>query len=188
MPMPDMPDLARLSLAEVAQAVAARRLPPVESWDPAKTGDSMMRIAADGRWFHEGRPITRPNMVRLFSTILRREADGRHVLVTPAEKLSIEVEDAPFLAVEVKSEGEGPARRLAFRLNTGDLLVAGPDHPLRFAGTEDAPAPYLAVRGGMEARIVRSVYYELAEIALDESTGTSIGLWSDGQFFAMTPA
>jgi uncharacterized protein len=185
--MPEPLDLSRLSLAEIAQAVAAQRLPPVESWNPAKTGDSEMRIAADGRWYHQGDPINRPNMVRLFSTILRREADGSHVLVTPVEKLSIEVEDAPFIAVEVKSEGEGRARRLVFRLNSGDLVVAGAAHPLRFAGTEDAPAPYLAVRGGMDARLARPVYYELAEMALAADEAPP-GVWSDGQFFAMMAA
>lgn len=126
-------------------------------------------------------------MVRLFSTILRREADGGHVLVTPVEKLSIVVEDAPFVAVEMKSEGEGKARRLAFRLNTGDMVVAGPMHPLRFAERGEEPAPYLAVRGGMEALIVRSVFYELAELALAEGVEPP-GLWSTGQFFAMVSA
>lgn len=188
MPMAEIPeDLSRLSLAEIAQMAADRKLPPVESWNPARSGDSAMRIARDGGWFHEGSPITRPNMVRLFSTILRREADGSHVLVTPAEKLSIEVEDAPFVAVEMKSEGEAKARRLAFRLNTGDMVVAGPDHPLRFAERDGAPAPYLAVRGGMEALIARAPYYELAELALAEGAEPP-GLWSDGQFFAMAPA
>lgn len=185
MPMAELPeDLSRLSLAEIAQMAADRKLPPVESWQPERTGDSAMRIARDGRWFHEGSPIERPNMVRLFSTILRREPDGSHVLVTPAEKLSIAVEDAPFLAVEVKSEGQGRGRRLAFRLNTGDMVIAGPEHPLRFDEQDGEPAPYLAVRGGMDARISRAPYYELAELALEEGA-TPPGLWSDGQFFAM---
>jgi hypothetical protein len=126
-------------------------------------------------------------MVRLFSTILRREADGAHVLVTPAEKLAIDVEDAPFVAVEVKSEGQGRDRQLAFRLNTGDLVVAGPAHPLRFDERNGEPAPYLAVRGGMEARIARAPYYELAEMALDDGADPP-GVWSKGIFFAMAPA
>jgi uncharacterized protein len=126
-------------------------------------------------------------MVRLFSTILRREADGSYVLVTPGEKLDIDVEDAPFIAVELKSEGEGKGRRLAFRLNTGDLVVAGPDNALRFAETSDGPTPYLHVRGGLEARVVRSVYYELANLAIDEGAKPP-GLWSNGTFFAMGPA
>ncbi len=184
MPMPEQPDLARLSLAEIAEAAEAQRLPPVASWNPARTGDSAMRIAADGTWFHEGSPITRPNMVRLFSTILRREADGSHVLVTPAEKLSIKVEDAPFLAVELKSEGAGAARALALRLNTGDLVMAGPDHPLRFVARGETTATYLAVRGGMEARLARAPWYELAEIALEEGHDPP-GVWSRGAFFAI---
>ena len=105
--------------------------------------------------------------------------DGGHVLVTPAEKLTIDVDDAPFLAVELKSEGEGKARTLAFRLNTGDLVVAGPDRALRL----DA-RPYLHVRRGLEALIARPVYYELAELALAEG-GDPPGLWSGGAFFAL---
>ena len=140
MTMPPVPDdLASLSLADIARLVEAKRLPPVERWTPAHCGDSGMRIARDGTWFHEGSPIGRQAMVRLFSTILRREADGGYVLVTPVEKLDIAVEDAPFLAVELKSEGDGPGRRLAFRLNTGELVVAGPGHPLRFSEKSDGP-------------------------------------------------
>jgi hypothetical protein len=146
-----------------------------------------MRIARDGTWYHEGSPIGREAMVRLFSTILRREPDGSYVLVTPVEKLDIEVEDAPFVAVELKSEGEGKARVLAFRLNIGDLVVAGPEHPLRFEAGEEGPHPYLRVRDGLEALVARPVYYELANLALDEGSEPP-GLWSDGAFFAMEPA
>jgi hypothetical protein len=180
------PDLTGLSLAEIARLAAEKKLPPVEHWNPAHCGDSFMRIARDGTWFHEGSPIGRPAMVRLFSTILRREPDGRHVLVTPVEKLDIEVEDAPFVAVELKSEGEGRARRLAFRLNTGDVIVAGPGNPLLIDAQADGPHPYLAVRAGLEASIARSVYYELAELALAEGA-SPVGLWSDGAFFALEP-
>ena len=179
--MPD--DLSQLSLTEIARLAAERKLPPVHSWQPSHCGDSAMRIAKDGTWFHEGRPIVRPEMVRLFSTILRREPDGRFVLVTPAEKLDIEVEDSPFLAVEVKSEGSGEERMLAFRLNTGDVVIAGPDHPLRFDG---GPHPCLEVRDGLDALIARPVYYELAELALAESSERP-GLWSKGIFFAFEP-
>ena len=185
--MPEPPALAGLDLAEIARLAEARRLPPVEQWHPAHCGDSAMRIARDGTWFHEGSPIGRPAMVRLFSTILRREPDGSYVLVTPAEKLDILVEEAPFVAVELKSEGAGPDRRLAFRLNTGDLVVAGPDHPLRFEEQADGPHPYLLVRTGLEALVARPVYYELAEIALAEG-GDPLGLWSDGAFFPIGAA
>ncbi len=187
MPMAPPLDLATMTLSQVAQALAENRLPPVAQWHPAHCGHSDMRIARDGTWFHQGAPIRRPAMVRLFATILRREPDGRYVLVTPGEKLDIEVEEAPFIAVEVKSEGAGAARRVAFRLNTDELVVAGPAHALRFgSGTDDA-APYLHVRGGLEARLVRPVYYELAEIALAENADPP-GLWSEGAFFAMSTA
>ena len=181
MPMPPLPDLASMSLTQVAHALAEQRLPPVESWHPTHYGDSEMRIATDGTWFHQGSPIGRETMVRLFASILRREQDGGYVLVTPAEKLDIAVDDVPFLAVEVISEGEGRVRRLTFRTNVGDLVVAGPDHRLRFA---DADAPYLHVRGGLDARIVRPVFYELAEWALADDAAQP-GVWSDGVFFPM---
>lgn len=184
MPMDAPPDLAAMSLTEVARALSEKRLPPVEKWHPTHCGDSEMRIARDGTWFHQGSPIGRADMVRLFSTILRRESDGSHVLVTPGEKLDIEVEDAPFVAVEVKSEGEGKERRLAFRLNTSDLIVAGPDNALRFEQRDDGPHPYLHVRGRMDALIARPVYYELAELALAEGVEPP-GLWSDGTYFPM---
>ncbi|MBV9842882.1 MAG: DUF1285 domain-containing protein [Sphingomonadaceae bacterium] len=185
MPAPPPPeDLAGLSLAEIAELAAARRLPPVESWQPERTGDSAMRIARDGSWYHEGERIERPALVRLFSTILRREPDGGFVLVTPAEKLAIAVEEAPFVAVELASEGEGEARRLAFRLNTGDLVVAGPGHGIRIEERDDGPHPYLHVRGGLDALIARAVFYELAELALAEESDPP-GLWSDGAFFAL---
>jgi hypothetical protein len=183
--MPEAPsDLSGLSLADIARLAEEKKLPPVERWNPGHCGDSGMRIARDGTWFHEGSPIGRQAMVRLFSTILRREPDGRFVLVTPVEKLDIEVEDAPFVAVELKSEGTGRERSLAFRLNTGDLVVAGPDHPLRFQAGDDGPHPYVTVRGGLEALIARPVYYELAELALAEGA-EPLGLWSGGAFFPM---
>lgn len=179
---PPPADLAGLSLADIARLAAERRLPPVDRWNPSHCGDSEMRIARDGTWFHQGAPIRRPAMVRLFASVLRREPDGRHVLVTPAEKLDIAVDDAAFVAVELKSDGAGPARRLAFRLNTDDLIVAGTDHPLRLRG--EAQQPYLAVRGGLEALIARPVYYELADLALAEGADPP-GLWSDGIFFPL---
>jgi hypothetical protein len=187
MPAPAPPaDLSGLGLAEIARLMEERKLPPVEQWNPSHCGDSAMRIARDGTWYHEGGPIGRPAMVRLFSSILRREADGNYVLVTPVEKLDIVVEDAPFVAVELKSEGEGRDRNLAFRLNTGDLVLAGPDHRLRLETREDGPHPYLEVRAGLEARLLRPVYYELAEIALAEGAQPP-GLWSKGAFFALEP-
>jgi hypothetical protein len=187
MPMPPVPpDLSGLSLADIAKLAEEKKLPPVEKWNPSHCGASEMRIARDGTWFHQGSPIGRQAMVRLFSTILRREPDGSFVLVTPVEKLDIEVEDAPFVAVELKSEGEGEARSLAFRLNTGDMVVAGPDHPLRFEPGEEGPHPYVEVRRSLDALIARPVYYELANIALAEGAEPP-GLWSGGAFFPMEP-
>lgn len=187
MPSAPPPDFASLSLAEIARLVDENRLPPVESWNPTHCGDSDMRIARDGTWFHQGSPIGRMPMVRLFSTILRREPDGRFVLVTPVEKLDIEVEDAPFQAVEMKTEGTGEAMKLAFRLNTGDLVTAGPERALRFEDTAEGPRPYLHVRGGLEALVARPVYYELAQIALANDSDPA-GVWSDGAFFPLEPA
>ena len=182
--MDPAPDLASMTLEEVARAVAERRLPPVDQWNPQRCGDSEMRIARDGTWYHQGSPIGRPAMVRLFSTVLRREPDGSHVLVTPVEKLDIAVEDAPFVAVALKAEGSGTDARLAFQLNTGDLVTAGADHPLRFTEGQDGPRPYLAVRGRLEALVARPVYYELAERAL-AGGDPSPGVWSDGVFFPL---
>lgn len=189
MPMPPPPDLAALSLAEIAKLAAEQRLPPVDKWQPAHCGDSEMRIARDGVWFHQGSPIGRAEMVRLFSTILRREPDGSFVLVTPVEKLDIAVEDAPFVAVEMKAEGDGATASLVFRLNTGELITAGRDHPLRFAAGEDGPRPYLHVRGtigaGLEALIARPVFYELAERALAVDPPA---VWSGGVRFPFPAA
>ncbi len=180
-------DSAGRGPAALAAAIGLAKLPPVHLWNPPHCGDSLMRIAADGTWFHEGSPIGRKELVKLFSTILRREADGGHVLVTPVEKLDIAVDDAPFLAVEATSEGEGADRRIVFRLNTDDLVACGADHPLRVETAADGtPRPYLHVRGsignGLEALVNRAVFYQLADIALGEGA-TPPGLWSGGAFF-----
>jgi uncharacterized protein len=176
----DAPDLAKLSLPEIAELVAARKLPPVESWQPEHVGDSEMRIASDGKWYHQGGEITRPAMVRAFSSLLQRDNDGSHWLVTPQQKLSIAVDDAPFIAVELQSDGDGENRALAFRLNSDDLVVAGSDHALELRDG----LPYLHVRGGLWAKLARPVYYELAEIALAESPDDP-RVWSNGVAFAI---
>lgn len=186
MSMKPLPDLSALSLADIARLAQEQRLPPVESWQPSHCGHSAMRIARDGTWFHQGSPIGREAMVRLFSTILRREPDGGHVLVTPVEKLDIDVEDAPFVAVELKSEGEGKDRSLAFRLNTGELVVADNAHELALRETAEGLRPYLHVRGGLEALVARGVYYELVSIAIEEGH-EPVGLWSNGHFFPLEP-
>jgi hypothetical protein len=181
MPYEPPPELAGLSLGDIATLVEQRKLPPVEQWTPAETGDSHMRIAADGTWYHEGGVIRRPAMVRAFSTLLIRDDakdGGGHWLVTPQQKLSIEVEDAAFIAVDVKQEGDA----LAFRLNTDDLVIAGPDHPIVARGEA---AIYLGVRHGTEARVNRSTWLQLAELAL-ESGGNAV--FSRGLRFPLEPA
>ena len=145
-----------------------------------------MRICRDGSWHHEGRPINRPAMIRLFSTVLRREPDGSHVLVTPAEKLVIDVETTAFRAIQMTMAGEGEERRVGLTLDSGDALIVGPAHPLSVIETPDGPSPRIAVRFGLEAELVRSIYYELAEIALAECHHPP-GIWSDGSFFPLIP-
>lgn len=176
--------LQGLSLADLQKAIDERRLPPVDRWNPDHCGDSEMRIARDGTWYHQGVPITRPAMVRLFSTVLRREADGSHVLVTPVEKLSIEVEGTAFRATSMQTDGAGDERRIALELDSGDAVIVGPDHPLTLAETEAGPSPRVLVRHGLEAELSRSIYYELAEIALAEGHDPP-GVWSDGAFFRL---
>lgn len=179
-------DLNGISLAELHKLIDQRRLPPVEHWNPERCGHSHMRIARDGTWYHEGEPIRRPEMVRLFSTILRREPDGRHVLVTPAEKLDIDVDATAFRAVAIHREGSGRKQRIAFSLDSGDAVILGADHPLRLIQTESGPSPRMVVRHGLEAELTRPVYYELADIALAEATNPQ-GIWSDGHFFPLEP-
>lgn len=173
------PGLARL----VAEAGEQARARPVERWDPPYCGEIDMLIAADGTWHYRGSPIAREALVRLFASILRREPDGRHVLVTPVEKVGVTVDDAPFMAVEVFADGEGADRRLTFRTNVGDVVAAGSEHPLRFAQETrtEGLKPYLNVRGGLEALATRSVALELVAIA-EEHEGR-LGVWSEGAFF-----
>ena len=181
MPYEPPPELASLSLAEIAAQVAARKLPPLDQWSPAYSGDSEMRIAADGRWYHQGGLITRPAMVRAFASLLLRDAAEQHWLVTPHEKLLIDVEDAAFIAVDVSQEGGA----LAFRLNTDDIVLAGPNNPVIARGDPDCPALYVAVRHGTEARLNRSTYGQLIEIALADG---GLSLTSQGEEFSLVPA
>lgn len=159
------PALARLSLA--LDGIPQRGLPPVERWNPPYCGEIDMRIAADGTWFHNGSPIRRSALVKLFSSILRREPDGRIVLVTPVESVGIVVDDAPFAAVEMAAEGEGEDRRIAFRTNVDDLVTVDADHPLRFEeGGDGGLRPYVHVRRGLWALLTRATTYDL--LALGE--------------------
>jgi hypothetical protein len=179
-------ELQGISLADLQKLIDERRLPPVDLWNPERCGHSGMRIGRDGTWYHEGEPIRRPAMVRLFSTVLRREPDGRHVLVTPAEKLDIEVESTPFRAIQMQREGEGRDQRIGFALDSGDAVILGPRHPLRIAESSNGPSPRLLVRHGLEAELTRAVYYELADLAL--ANGEPAGVWSDGTFFPLGPS
>ena len=160
----------------------------MERWNPPYCGEIDIRIAADGTWFYRGSAIGREALVRLFASVLRREADGRHVLVTPVEKVGIVVEDAPFLAVEVAPEGEGRDRLLTFRTNVGDIVAAGPEHRLRFEveARTGGLKPYVMVRGGLEALATRALQLEL--VAMADAKDGATGLWSGGTFFAFPEA
>jgi hypothetical protein len=179
MPYEPPPDLATLSLAEIAALNTARKLPPLEQWNPSSSGDSLMAITTDGRWFHDGGEIRRPAMIRAFAGLLRRDDTGQHWLVTPYERQSIAVEDAAFIATDVARTGDA----LAFRLNTDEIILAGPDHPLIARGDAELPAIYLGVRHGTEARINRSTWLQLVELADDRLT-----VASQGQRFSLVPA
>jgi hypothetical protein len=181
----DPPQMLR-GLAEIqADFAKGRRLPPVERWNPPHCGPIPMRIARDGTWHYMGTPIARPAMVRLFSTILRREPDGSHVLVTPVERVGIEVDDAPFVAVQMDVAGEGEGQTLTFLTSVGDSVTADAGHPIRVEEDRETgePSPYVRVRGGLEALIARPVYYELADLAVER--GGDLGVWSGGTFFPL---
>ncbi len=164
-------------------------LPLVHLWNPEKTTDIRMEIRADGSWWHEDGRITRERMVKLFSRILRKDEDGVTYLVTPYEKVIVHVEDAPFLAVRVDRTGApGPDQYLTFTTNLDYETIAGPDAPLRVetdAATGE-PAPYVLVRGRLEAKLTRPVFYELVDIAVPAPDGTDrLGVWSRGVFFPL---
>ena len=177
-------------LEGVIQAAKAqapgRGLPPVHLWNPPNCGVIDIVIKKDGLWFHEGTPIGREALVRLFSTVLRKDPDG-YCLVTPVEKLTITVEDAPFIAVRVDRVGEA----LKFLTNVGDEVEAGPDNAIRVAmGDHGEPRPYVHVRRGLEALIARPVFYELVEMAQERETpdGPTLGVASNGAWFPVGPA
>jgi hypothetical protein len=164
---PDAAGLAALiSRASEQTGDGKRGLPPVERWNPPFCGDIDMEIRADGTWFYMGTPIGRAPLVRLFSTVLRKDEDGRTYLVTPVEKVGIRIVDAPFLAVEMQVTQREGRQVLTFRTNVGDVVEAGPDHPLRFAisGENRALKPYLLVRGRLQALVSRAVMYDLVEL------------------------
>ncbi|MFZ2029256.1 MAG: DUF1285 domain-containing protein [Vitreimonas sp.] len=169
--------------AHASDGAGERRLPPVDKWNPEYCGLAGFEILRDGTWLHEGTRITREPMVRLFSSILRKDADGETYLVTPVEKILVKVADAPFLAMRVDRDGAGEAQNLVFTTNVGDVTVAGPEHPLRVSYTGDEPRPYVHVRGRLEARILRAPFYEMIEWT-DRRDG-KLGVWSGGVWFEL---
>ncbi|SFS00516.1 hypothetical protein SAMN05444714_0348 [Yoonia litorea] len=175
------------SLASSARAATKKGLPPVHLWNPPHCGDLDMKIARDGTWFYMGTPIGRPELVRLFSTILRKDGDD-YVLVTPVEKVGITVDDAPFVAVDFNREGD----TLVFETNVGDFVESGPDHPIRVVRDPSTgePSPYVLVRANLEALIDRKSFYRLVEIGEHEThDGTQwFGLRSAGEFFPIIPS
>jgi hypothetical protein len=174
-------------VAAAVKQAPGRGLPPVHLWNPAHCGEIDIVIKRNGQWFHEGSPIGREPLVRLFSTVLRKDPDGFH-LVTPVEKMKITVEDAPFAAVQVDRVGEA----LRFITNVGDEVEAGPDNAIRVAAdpVTGEPRPYLHVRRGLEARLRRPVFYELVEMATERDTpeGPTLGVTSNGVWFPVGPA
>ena len=185
---PQDPTLARLSAA--LGSLPKRGPAPVELWNPPYCGEIDIRIAADGTWFHNGSPIRRDKMVRLFASILRAEADGGIRLVTPVESVGITVEDAPFVAVEMAVDGDGQERRISFRTNVDDLVAVGPEHPLRFEqGDAGALKPYLLVRGGLWALVSRALTYDLVDMAEEREIDgkTWLGLQAGGAFHRIAP-
>ena len=182
--------LSSLLAAAGSARERGRKPAPVENWHPEFCGDIDMRIARDGTWFYSGSPIGRPALVKLFASILRKDPD-RYVLVTPVECVGIKVEDVPFIAVEMREIGTAAGPSLRLRTNLDDEVVVDRDHPLRFErGASDGIVPYARVRGGLWARLTRTLFFDL--VARGEVEGEAdeamFGVRSAGQFFAMAPA
>lgn len=174
------------ALAREAETATGGGLPPIHEWNPKHCGDLPIHIRRDGVWLYRNSPIDRPRLVRLFSTILLRDAEGDFHLVTPVEKVRITVDDAPFLAVEMRAEGDGRDQILAFRTNVDDWTVAGPERPLHVEyGDDGAPSPYVRVRDRLDARLTRAVFYELANQVVSHEGRD--GVWSGSAFFPMDP-
>jgi hypothetical protein len=182
--------LEGLTTAATNASGAAKGLPPVHLWNPPFCGDLDMRIASDGSWFYLGTPIGRPALVRLFSTVLKRE-DGKYFLVTPVEKVGIRVDDAPFLAVEMTTEATPHGTRLRFRTNVDDWVECDAAHRLRFEpSAEGGLTPYLHVRADLWAKLTRTLYYDLVDIAVERMVDgrAMFGVASGDEFFAMADA
>ena len=179
------------SITSAAGAAGRRGAPPVHLWNPPFCGDLDMRIAADGTWFYLKTPIGRPALVKLFASVLKREAD-KYFLVTPVEKCGIVVEDAPFLAVELRAEQTARGRVLYFRTNVDDWVACGRDHALRFEREAETGGlkPYLHVRRNLWAKVTRALFYDLVELGEERDLcgERMFGVASAGEFFAMAPA
>ena len=187
---PGLDGLTAAASEAASTSAAGRGLPPVHLWNPPFCGDLDMRIAKDGTWFYMGTPIGRPALVRLFSTILKRE-DGKHFLVTPVEKVGIRVDDAPFLAVEMIKDEEGADRLLRFRTNVDDWVMCDSAHRLRFEAAADGGlTPYLHVRADLWAKVTRALYYDLVDMGEERVVDghPMFGVASSGAFFAMADA
>lgn len=168
--------------AQLEAQLHQQSLPPVHLWTPERVGRIDIRIARDGSWYHEGSPITRAAMVRVFASVLRHDEDG-YALVTPVEKLLIEVEDTPFVAVDCDTRGQSRDMDLMFTTNTGELVMADDAHPLSMTTSVHGPLPEVEVRPGLAARIARAVYYRLVELGVEE--GGQLVLYSAGSRFAL---
>ena len=178
------------NLAAAAKAASKKGPPPVHLWNPPFCGDLDMRIARDGTWFYMGTPIGRKPLVKLFSSIIRRDGDD-YFLVTPVEKVGIQVDDAPFVAVDFEATGTGRDQVLRFVTQVDEVVEAGPDHPIRVVRAEDGePSPYVHIRRNLEALIDRKSFYRLVEIGtVAPHEGEDwFGLWSGGEFFPIIPA
>ncbi len=185
-----------LDLAEIIKTAKAQQagdgIRPVDKWNPPYCGEMDMVIKADGSWWHEGTRITRLPLIQLFASILRKDDDGRTYLVTPVEKIGIQVERAHFIAIRVDKKGEGDDQLLYFTTDMGDVVEAGPDNPIRVETDPDTlePDPYITIRGRLEAAMTRPVFYELVDYAqeIDTPEGRQLGVFSHGTFFPLGPA
>jgi hypothetical protein len=172
-------------LADLEQ-VRHKGKPPIHLWNPENVSDIDMTIEADGSWMYLGTPITRQRLSHLFSTVLRREEDDEFYLVTPVEKCRIRVVDAPFVAIGLEESGAGLAQSLRFTTNMADEVTADLEHPIRISHNPDTdePAPYIMIRDGLEAKITRNVYYQLANLVVEQDD--VLGVWSSGTFFQLS--
>ena len=182
-----MEDQAPYSLLAALEKVKDKGKPPIELWDPVNVKDIDMEVKANGDWYYMGTPIKRQRLVHLFASVLRREADGDYYLVTPAEKCRIRVTDVPFQALLMTVSGEGEKQVLTITTNMAETVEIGPDHELRFevdAATGE-PSPYVHIRGDLEARLNRSVYYQISELLAERSIDGIewLGIWSSGHYF-----